>query len=236
MSDFTQYQATPYMQLLSPELAQRLSEGGHRRMLSDGQFVHSRGDQRPGVSIIEDGAAQAGIYGADGSFILTSYIGPGHTFGEFTVFTTLPRTHDISAVGATTLIEIPAPRFLALCADEPEYMHALLQTTLMRSHLVLEMAHAVRSLPLVPRVAKFLLILAPGGPDAPVLRFRQSDLASTLGLSRASMNRALAILDEKAMIERGYGTIKICNRDRLARWLNVHSDEAGSTQAVIGTA
>jgi len=236
MSDFTQYQTTPYMKLLSPELAQRLSKSGHRRTLSDGQFVHSRGDQRPGVSIIEDGAAQAGIYGADGSFILTSYIGPGHTFGEFTVFTTLPRTHDISAVGTTTLLEIPAPRFLALCAEDPTYMQALLQTTFMRSHLVLEMLHAVRSLPLLPRVAKYLLILAPGGPSAPILRFRQSDLASTLGLSRASMNRALAILAEKELIERGYGSIKICNRDRLAQWLNAHSDEAVLGQAIIGAA
>ena len=236
MLDFSQYQATPFMQLLAPELARRLTKSGHRRTLSDGQFVHSRGDQRPGVSIIEDGAAQAGIYGADGEFILTSYIGPGHTFGEFTVFTTLPRTHDISAVGATTLLEIPASRFLALCAAEPEYMQALLQTTFMRSHLVLEMLHAVRSLPLLPRVAKFLLILAPGGPDAPVLRFRQSDLASTLGLSRASMNRALAILAKKGLIERGYGNIKICNRERLARWLNAHSDKTDLNRAVIGAA
>jgi len=236
MFDFTQYQTTPFMQLLSPELAQRLSESGHRRALSDGQFVHSRGDQRPGVSIIEDGAAQAGIYGADGEFILTSYIGPGHTFGEFTVFTTLPRSHDISAVGATTLLEVPAPRFLALCQEEPDYMHALLQTTFMRSHLVLEMLHAVRSLPLLQRVAKFLLILAPGGPNVPVLRFRQSDLASTLGLSRASMNRALATLAEKELIERGYGNIKICNRDRLTHWLYTHSDEAVLSQTAIGAA
>ena len=223
MFDFAQFQATPYLKLLSPERVRRLFENSHRRTLSDGQFVHSRGDQRPGISIIEDGAAQAGIYGADGSFILTSYIGPGHTFGEFTVFTNLPRTYDVSAVGPTTMLEIPAPRFLALCAEDPAYMQAMLQTTLMRSHLILEMLHTVRSLPLLPRVAKFLLILAPGGPDAPVLRFRQSDLASTLGLSRASMNRALATLADEKLIERGYGSIKISDRDRLAHWLSGHS-------------
>ncbi len=222
MFDFARFQATPYLQLLSPQRVQRLLENSHRRTLTDGQFVHSRGDQRPGISIIEEGAAQAGIYGADGSFILTSYIGPGHTFGEFTVFTNLPRTHDISAVGPTSMLEVPAPRFLAMCDKDPAYMQALLQTTLMRSHLILEMLHAVRSLPLLPRVAKYLLILAPGGPDAPILRFRQSDLASTLGLSRASMNRALATLADENLIERGYGSVKISDRDRLAHWLNTH--------------
>lgn len=223
MFDFAQFQATPFMDLLSPVQANHLLENAHRRTLSNGQFVHSRGDDRPGISVIEEGAAQAGIYGVDGSFILTSYIGPGHTFGEFTVFTNLPRTHDISAVGRTTILEVPAPRFLSMCAEDPAYMQVLLQTTLMRSHLVLEMLHAVRSLPLLLRVAKYLLILAPGGPATPVLRFRQSDLASTLGLSRASLNRALGMLEEAALIDRGYGQITIRDRDRLAQWLNTRA-------------
>lgn len=224
MFDFAQFQATPYLDLLSTDSVARLRRNGRRRTFSDGQFIHSRGDENPGISVIEDGAAQAGIYGVDGSFILTSYIGPGHTFGDFTVFTNLPRTHDISAVGATTILDVPANRFVALCDQDPTYMRALLQTTLMRSHLILEMLHAVRSLPLLPRVAKFLLILSPAEPNAPTLRFRQSDLASTLGVSRASMNQSLAILQREKLIERGYGHVKICDRARLARWLNTKSD------------
>ena len=224
MFDFAQYQATPYLDLLAPESVERLRGWGRRRTFSDGQYIHSRGDEDPGLSIIEDGAAQAGIYSTDGSFILTSFIGRGHTFGDFTVFTNLPRTHDISAVGATTILDVPAHRFQQLCDEDAAYMQALLQTTLMRSHLVLEMLHAVRSLPLVPRVAKFLLILSPAGPEAPTLRFRQSDLASTLGVSRATMNRALADLETDGLIDRGYGRVKIRDRRALATWLNLHSD------------
>lgn len=220
MFDFARFQATPYLELLPQSCASRLHVESRRRTFSDGQFIHSRGDGNRGISIIEDGAAQAGIYSADGSFVLTSYIGPGHTFGDFTVFTNLPRTHDISAVGSTTILDIPAARFKALCHDDPRYMQALLETTLMRSHLILEMLHAVRSLPLVPRVAKFLLILAPGGPNAPTLRFRQTDLASTLGVSRASMNRALSKLEARSLVERGYGHVKIRDRQALAAWLN----------------
>lgn len=223
MFDFSQFQPTPYLDLLSEPAVAKLRAVGNRRTLSEGQFLHSRGDEKPGISIIEDGAAQAGIYGADGSFILTSYIGAGHTFGEFTVFTDLPRTHDISAVGDTTILEVPAARFLSLCEDEPVYLRALLQTTLMRSHLLLEMLHAIRSLPLMQRTAQFLLILAPGGPAAPTLRFRQSDLASTLGVSRASMNQALADLQSEQLIERGYGQVKIRDRARLSQWLSARA-------------
>ncbi len=220
MYDFTQFQATPYLDLLPRECVERLRSVGRRRSFSDGQFVHSRGDENPGISIIESGAALAGIYGADGSFVLTSYIGPRHTFGDFTVFTNLPRTHDISAVGPTTILEVPARIFKDLCLEDPQYMQALLQTTLMRSHLILEMLHAVRSLPLVERVAKFLLILAPGVENVPKLRFRQSDLASTLGVSRASMNSALARLESQSLIERGYGHVVIPSRAALSAWLN----------------
>ncbi|MEC7289335.1 MAG: Crp/Fnr family transcriptional regulator [Pseudomonadota bacterium] len=223
MFDFAQYQPTPFLALLTADRVERLKREGHRRTLGDGQFVHSRGDENPGISVIEDGAAQAGIYGLDGSFILTSYIGPGHTFGEFTVFTTLPRTHDISAVGETTIVDIPALRFLTLCEDDPNYMTALLQTTLMRSHLILEMLHAVRSLPLVQRAAKFLLILSPPIATDAVLKFRQSDLASTLGVSRASMNEALARLQSLGLIERGYGHVRILRRDALGTWLNTQT-------------
>lgn len=223
MFNFAQYQATPYLDLLAPESVERLFECGRRRTFSDGQYIHSRGDEHTGLSIVEDGAAQAGIYSTDGSFILTSFIGRGHTFGDFTVFTSLPRTHDISAVGSTTILDVPVERFQQLCHEDAAYMQALLQTTLMRSHLALEMLHAVRSLPLVPRVAKFLLILTPAEPE-PTLRFRQFDLASTLGVSRATMNRALADLEADGLIERGYGRVKICDRRGLATWLNLHSE------------
>lgn len=223
MFDFARYQPTPYLDLLPADLVTRLKLDGHRRTLDDGQFVHSRGDENPGISVIEDGAAQAGIYGVDGSFILTSYIGPGHTFGEFTVFTNLPRTHDISAVGKTTILDIPARRFQSLCDDDPRYLSALLQTTLMRSHLLLEMLHAVRSLPLTMRVAKFLLILSPPTEVDAILKFRQSDLASTLGIARASMNEALAKLQDHSLIERGYGHVRIPHRAALAAWLNTHA-------------
>lgn len=176
------------------------------------------------MSIVARGAVLVGVYGADGSFILTSYLGEGHTFGEFTVFTDLPRTHDISAVGDTTILEVPAQRFLTLCDEDPLFMQGLLVTTLLRAHIVLEMLDAVRRLPLLTRTAKFLLILSPGSRETTTLRFRQSDLASTLGVSRASLNRALGALSEAGFVETGYGVIQIKHRNRMAKWL----DEQGS--------
>lgn len=219
--DLSRFRPRPFLSFLTEEQVARLTREGSRRLLADGQFIHSRGDTDPGISIIEKGAARAGIYGTDGEFILTSLLGPGHSFGEFTVFTEIPLSHDISAVGETAIIRIPTRRFLELGEAEPDYLTALLRATLMRSHILLEMLHAIRILPLLPRVAKFLLILTPPAPARPRIRFRQTDLAATIGLSRASMNRALTQLEEMKLIERRYGQIEVRSVDDLLVWLQM---------------
>lgn len=223
--DLFRYRPKPFLSFLSDDQSVRLKATGQRRKLADGQYIHSRGDTDPGISIIESGAARAGIFGADGEFILTSFLGAGHSFGEFTVFTELPLSHDVSAVGPTTVIRIPSTTFLALSADEPAFLMALMRATLMRSHILLEMLHAIRILPLVPRVAKFLLILTPPPPAKPKVRFKQSDLAATIGLSRASLNRALTELERLGLIERRYGAIEVRTIDDLLAWLKQESGE-----------
>ena len=223
--DLFRYRPKPFMSFLTDDQAARLKAAGQRRKLTDGQYIHSRGDSDPGISIIESGAARAGIYGTDGEFILTSFLGAGHSFGEFTVFTELPLSHDISAVGPTTVIRIPSRTFLELGEAEPAILLALMRATLMRSHILLEMLHAIRILPLVPRVAKFLLILTPPPPAKPKVRFKQSDLAATIGLSRASLNRALTDLEQLGLIERRYGAIEVRSIDALLAWLRQESGE-----------
>jgi CRP/FNR family transcriptional regulator, cyclic AMP receptor protein len=217
--DLSRYTPTPFLSFLTDDQVDRLKMAGNRRTLSDGQFIHSRGDTDPGISVIESGAAKAGIYGTDGEFILTSFLGPGHSFGEFTVFTEIPLSHDVSAVGQTSVVRIPSRTFLELGEAEPAYLSALMRATLMRSHILLEMLHAVRILPLVPRVAKFLLILAPPPPAKPRLRFKQTDLAATIGLSRASMNRALSELEELGFVDRNYNSIELPRIRQMHEWL-----------------
>ncbi len=221
--DLSRFRPQPFLDFLSADQIARLKAEGYRRKLSDAQFIYSRGDMDPGISIIESGAARAGIYGSEGEFILTSFLGPGHSFGEFTVFTEVPLSHDISAVGPTTVIRIPAEKFLELGQAEPAYLAALMRATLMRSHVLLEMLHAIRILPLVPRVAKFLLILTPPPPAKSKVRFKQSDLAATIGLSRASMNRALTDLENRGLIARHYGAIEVRSVDNLFAWLQHES-------------
>lgn len=200
--------------------AERVRRAAIVMRLNDGEMVHSRGDMRTGLSIVRSGLVRVGVYDREGNFIMASLLGPGQCFGEFTLFTDLPRTHDISAVGITEILQLPGRRFLDLCDAHPVLLRTLLGTSLGRVHILLEMLDALRRLPLPVRVAKTLLILTLTAGSASGFPCRQADLASTLGMSRMSLNKALRVLVDRKLVELGYGEIRIPDRDALADWVD----------------
>ena len=126
--------STPaFLDRLAKPLAARLIEMASFIKYEDGQMIHSRGDTKQGISIVRSGLAYVGAYGQDGSFVLTSIFGPGQTFGEFTLFADLPRTHDVTSVGSTEIYQIAAPHFMKLYDSEPDISRALLSCSLIRN-------------------------------------------------------------------------------------------------------
>ena len=210
------------MDLLSEDVRELVAKSGSVIRYEDKQLIHSRGDQKPGISIVVSGAVQVGVLGSDGTFLITSNLGPGQTFGEFTLFANLPRTHDISATGDTQVNQIAAGVFLRLYDEQPEVSRALLTTSLVRTHRLLEIMDAMRRLPIRERTAKVLLTtLQTAGSDRS-FEYRQTELADALGISRTSLSTALRQLRELGLIETGYGQIRVPEPDRLQRWVAIH--------------
>ncbi|MCH2190957.1 MAG: Crp/Fnr family transcriptional regulator [Gammaproteobacteria bacterium] len=192
---------------------------------SDGQLIHTRGNTHAGVAIIKSGHVKIGVNGVDGTFISAGILGAGETFGEFTVFTALPRTHDISSVGHSEIYRLDRSIFLSLCGQHPEILTALLSATLIRSHILLELLDAMRRLPLDQQLARLLLSLSASTAQAsPVIKLKQTDLASSLGTSRVSLGKAAKKLESKDLIKLGYGEIILTNRQTLAHWLQERSE------------
>ena len=217
--------STPaFLDRLAKPLAARLIEIASLIKYEGGQMIHSRGDTKQGISIVRSGLAYVGAYGQDGSFVLTSIFGPGQTFGEFTLFADLPRTHDVTSVGSTEIYQIAAPHFMKLYDSEPDISRALLSCSLIRTHLLLEMMDAMRRLPLNERTAKILLIMMQTAKDDKVYECRQSDIAFALGVSRMSISKALQHLSGLGLLELGYGQIRVPSPERLASWVKVQTD------------
>ncbi|MEO9970332.1 MAG: Crp/Fnr family transcriptional regulator [Hyphomonadaceae bacterium] len=211
-----------FMTLLPDHLAEEIRHAASLVAYDGGQLIHSRGDKKPGISIVKSGGAHAGVYGADGSFVMTSILGPGQTFGEFTLFAGLPRTHDMTAASATEIYQLSASRFLALYEREPDISRALLSASLIRTHLLLEMMDAMRRLPMLERTAKVLLTMLQTAGNIDVFEYRQSDLAFTLGVSRMSLSKALKQLVNLGLIKTGYGQITLPDPDKMRNWVDRH--------------
>lgn len=216
--------APAFLDRLPKPLATKLIEAATLIRYDDGQMIHSRGDTKLGISIVKSGLAYVGAYGQDGSFVLTSILGPGQTFGEFTLFADLPRTHDVTAAGKTEIHQISAARFSKFYNSEPDISRALLSCSLMRTHFLLEMMDAMRRLPLNERTAKTILIMMQAAGGEKVYECRQSDIAFALGISRMSISKALQYLSGLGLLELGYRQIRIPNPERLARWVKVQTD------------
>lgn len=223
MRDLVQNSSPAFMDLLSPELAAKLKNISNVVAYSDGQLIHSRGDPKPGLSIVRNGAIKVGIFGIDGSFIATSIVGPGQSFGEFTLFAGLPRTHDVSAVGHTEIDQISAKSFKVLFDAEPELARTMLIISLTRTHHLLELLDDMRRLSLPVRAAKFLHSMSQSANDTDALTCRQSDLAFTLGVSRISLGKALRQLADQGLIVLGYGKILLPDTQKLSAWVTDHS-------------
>lgn len=210
-------------ELLPQRLVTAITSIAHIVKYSKGQLVHSRGDDRPGLSIVKNGSVNIGVYGVDGTFVMASMLGPGESFGEFTLFTELPRTHDVSAAEESEIYQVSSKKFLALCSQQPQILEALLKSSLVRNHILLEMLDAMRRLPLLERTAKTLLSLSYTSGSDTLIKCKQSDLAFALGVSRVTLGKVLKHLSELGLIEIAYGKIQFPDRAKLEKWLEQQS-------------
>lgn len=209
------------MKTLPVESARRLLRAAVLVRYGEGELIHNRGDGKPGLSIVHRGHVRVGTYGYEGTFILSALLGPGQTFGEFTLLAGLPRTHAAVAASSDTEVhQLSRERFLTFFRDDPAVAQALLSTTLVRMHLLLESLDHHRRLPLDARVASALVGLTATLAEPEIAPIRQADLACMLGMSRMSVSKALKALAGRGLVELGYGVIRIPDPSRLADWLD----------------
>ena len=204
--------------LLPPELFAALRAAGTPIGYADKALVQARGDARPGLSIIHQGAVQIGNPGLDGSFVVTSVLGPGHCFGEMTLFGDLPRTHDAVAMGATVIDQVSPAAYERIATAEPALDRAIMAMMARRLHVLLEFADDLRRLPLKVQLAKLLLTMArtdsEGSADA-----THEEFAAILGVSRVAIGTALTALEREGLVKRHYGRVAVPDRPVLRAWI-----------------
>ena len=209
-----------FLALLPTETVAQMHQVGSLMHYQDKQLIHSRGEIKPGLSIVLHGSVFAGVSDPSGKQLIAGMLGTGHCFGEFTLYANLPRTHDVSAIGNTEVLQLPEPVFSAHFANDSKVITALLGASLQRMHILLETLDAIRRLPLVSRTAKILLTYLYSSGLEHYIPCKQSEIANTLGVTRVSMGKALKTLQSLALIELGYGKIMFPDLKRFEAWVD----------------
>lgn len=207
------------MRDLAPALQADLARIGALVRYKPGQLIHQRGDRKPGLSIVVSGAVLFSATDADGVRVATTRMNPGDSFGEFTLFAGLPRTHDATAVGVTEVNQIARAQFFALLDRRTDLRDHLLRHLTRNLYLAVGWLDDERRLPLRIRLGKRLLEYGAGQADERRVRITQADLAEALGVSRVALGQAVAFLRTQGLIETAYGAIAIPDADALSLWI-----------------
>ena len=193
------------------------------RRFSPGQVVFSEGEPSDHLYVIRSGRVRILVRSVHGVEMTLSLLGSGDTMGELSVIDGRPRSASAEALSQTELVTLPAVDVASALRTDP----ALLFTA------AGELAGMVRRLTggtadlifldLPRRLAKLLLTEAThegAGPPRLNPGMSQSGLAARLGVTRQSLNRALAGLVRREWIRLDGGAYVLCDPAALRRFAN----------------
>lgn len=201
----------PLLAQLSPASAEAVQRLGVSVKYAAGQTIHLRGDMKPGLSIVLEGRVRVGTQKEDGTPLTIAELGEGHSFGEITSFIDLPRTHDVTAIVNSRILQLTASDNQRLIETLPDYAPAMLKMLAARLYLTLETVEDFRQKTPLQRLAE---LLAASAKDR-IVTALQTDLAYTIGVSRVTVGKLLRTLEQKQLIQRGYGQIEILDSSGL---------------------
>lgn len=204
---------------LSASTRARLAELAKRSHYSNGELIHSRGDEEPGMGIVISGCVRiCRIHpGGTQQFVNTVKAGEHYGDGPFIAGSRF-RTHHAIAQGKTTVDHYDKVAFEQIL-EEPGVMRALYRITARRLRDSMAMSDNLRSLSPEVHLAKILLAQArQNEPGAPVICV-QEDLAGLLGVSSMTLSKCLAMLKQDGLIETGYRRIRVLDLATLRNWI-----------------
>ncbi|HSI59972.1 MAG TPA: Crp/Fnr family transcriptional regulator [Ideonella sp.] len=213
--------AGPWFSSLSEALRSDILSRASVRRLPDGTALASRGAPAEDWCGVAKGAVRVSSVALSGKQVSLTYVEPGTWFGDIALFDGLPRTHDATTHGATTLLTVRKPDFKELLSLHVELYDALLRLNCRRLRLMFNLVEDLNTLPLAARLAKQLLLLAKSygiaqGEEIRIrLQLAQEDLAQLLGASRQRVNQELKELERDGVLRVEPTRLVVLSREKL---------------------
>jgi CRP/FNR family transcriptional regulator, cyclic AMP receptor protein len=206
---------------LSLPLRQAILARSTLRRLADGATLSARGTPAQEWVGVAKGAVRVSSVSLSGKQVTLTYVEPGTWFGDIALFDGLPRTHDASAHGDTTLLVVRKADFKELLAQHVELYDALLRLNCRRLRLMFDTIEDLNTRPLAARLAKQVLLLARAygieqGEEIRIgLQLAQEDLAQLLGASRQRVNQELKGFEREGAVRIEPTRLVVLSKEKL---------------------
>jgi len=191
------------------------------RRLGDGALLTCRGENPEEWVGVAKGAVRVSSVSLSGKQVTLTYVEPGTWFGDISLFDGLPRTHDATTHGDTTLLVVRKPDFKELLHKHNELYEALMRLNCRRLRLMFDLIEDLNTRPLSARLAKQILLLArsygveQGGETRIGLQLAQEDLAQLLGASRQRVNQELKGFEREGAVRVEPTRLVVLSKDKL---------------------
>jgi len=216
-----QIESGTWFSKLSPALRSDILARAVVRRLADGALLSTRGEPAQEWCGVAKGSVRISSVSLTGKQISLTYVEPGLWFGDIALFDGLPRTHDATAYGDTTLLVVRKPDFRELLARHTELYEALLRLNCRRLRLMFDLVEDLNTRPLASRLAKQIILLARSygvaqGEEIRIgLQLAQEDLAQLLGASRQRVNQELKGFEREGAVRVEPTRLVVLSKEKL---------------------
>ena len=192
------------------------------RTFQQGEVIFHEGDPGQMLYLIQAGQVRIFVSGLDGSETSVILFGrPGEIFGELAVVDGMPRSATAVALGQTTLYTMSRENFSKHTRQYPQLALNFMKVLSSRVRSSTQQMDSLASLGIPQRLARKLLQLAQDYGKAEAngvcitMPLNQSDLASLIGATRESINKALRDFRQNGWLHTQQGQITILDAEAL---------------------
>lgn len=192
-------------------LAQRMRVKRYAR----DEVIFHREDPAGHVYVIVAGTVKVSLPDENGREVVVAIERGGDAFGELALFDDSPRSATVTALADTEVLLLARKDFLDVLHNNAEAMSRMLGLLAQMVRRSSSRVEDLVFLDLPGRVAKCLLDLSEVAGERREIELTQEDLASFVGATRVSVNRVLADLERRGVVEVGRRHIVVLDPERL---------------------
>jgi CRP-like cAMP-binding protein len=185
------------------------------------EAIFHQGDPGQMLYLIQSGQVRIYVLGEEGQETSVILHGPTDIFGELALIDGLPRSASAVAMEDTIMLTLSRDRFREHMRRTPQLALNFMKALSVRVRYSTQQVGSLTFLDVPGRLARKLLELAQvyGVAEPEGVRLNttltQSDLASLIGTTRESLNKALGALRRKGLVRTPHNSIIIVDPDAL---------------------